>query len=854
MTFARRSSLLLVVFLPLCINLSAQRSSLLRVPQSFRTIQSAVNAARIGDTVLVDHGMYYENVRIWKNIVVGSRFLVDGDLSHRLKTIVDGSRARDKRKGSTLFIQGGTDTTCAVVGLTIQGGTGSVVHVQGEPGFEYWVDGGGIHLEQAGARIAHNYITRNVVSSIDNVTNTGGAGIGTTDSTMGRQLPPLVIIEHNLVTENTASGGWTEVAGISVVQPGVVRNNTVMRNCALARRRAPGGGIGVFLTGPYEILVERNYVRSNIAGFGGGVLAGTSGTRRGRVVIVNNIIAENYAYELGGGVHVAGACALLVNNTIVGNTAGSHRSGVNATASSMTTQINNIVWNADLSYNWLWTSMRLVNNLSNEDPPGSNTLRIDPLFIPGDSLFRLSPHSPAIGLGSNETTIGDLLLVAPAQDYRGVPRRNGGETQIDLGAIHSGVAPGPEALAARALWTATRSTRAKVAWKIRQVSLPVYQPDSQQIVHAGLMSTSITINDSTRYDLDDTSSTLTVTLPPSENVLEVEVVARGLQESTRLYAVIRLEGLDEPGLILEQGRDYAYKKYVNLSPGLYVLSGYAGDETGFIDRQNSRTITISVLPHWYQRWWAYVMLIIAVAGPASFAFSNRIARLRREKFLQQQFTERQMDYQEAERKRLAAELHDGLGQGLLAVNSELRQLLLDDPQPSEDLRRIAGLVQESIDEVREISTSLRPHHLDRFGLCAATETLVEKIRHSAGLTVEWTCDETDPPLSKERRLHVYRIIQESLSNIVKHAGATVVRVEVCTQDGLLSVSISDNGKGMDGHVMASGAAGPLPNDTARGFGLASMAERARIIGGTFSIDSRPHGGTVVRLELPLNGD
>ncbi|HLE33064.1 MAG TPA: hypothetical protein VJB38_10680 [Bacteroidota bacterium] len=111
--------------------LVSQPSRLIRVPGDRPTIQSAVDRARVGDTVLVDEGRYVENVRINKNIVVASRFILDRDTSHISRTVIDGSRPADKRHGSVVTITGGTDTTCVVMGFTILNGTGSQVFVKG---------------------------------------------------------------------------------------------------------------------------------------------------------------------------------------------------------------------------------------------------------------------------------------------------------------------------------------------------------------------------------------------------------------------------------------------------------------------------------------------------------------------------------------------------------------------------------------------------------------------------------------------------------------------------------------------------------------------------------------------------
>jgi len=108
----QRLTPLMCVLLAFSACVHAQRSQRIRVPQDKPTIQAAINSARVGDTVLVDEGLYYENIRISKNVVVASRFILDGDPSHVSRTIIDGSRPRDPHKASVVAIQGSTDTTC----------------------------------------------------------------------------------------------------------------------------------------------------------------------------------------------------------------------------------------------------------------------------------------------------------------------------------------------------------------------------------------------------------------------------------------------------------------------------------------------------------------------------------------------------------------------------------------------------------------------------------------------------------------------------------------------------------------------------------------------------------------------
>jgi signal transduction histidine kinase len=218
--------------------------------------------------------------------------------------------------------------------------------------------------------------------------------------------------------------------------------------------------------------------------------------------------------------------------------------------------------------------------------------------------------------------------------------------------------------------------------------------------------------------------------------------------------------------------------------------------------------------------------------------------------MQQEFSQKQIESQEAERKRLASELHDGLGQNLLVVKNELQQFLSEQKGPQDDLKRVVDLVQESVESVREISSNLHPHHIERLGFCAAVEALTENISHSSGLRIECSCDKLDHQLPKEIEIHLYRIIQEGLSNIVRHAFAHNARVEVRKNPKSIDVIIKDDGCGFDIREFRGEQLPKHTGDVSRGFGLASMSERARIIGGTLTIESLPSSGTTIHLTLP----
>ena len=182
--------------------------------------------------------------------------------------------------------------------------------------------------------------------------------------------------------------------------------------------------------------------------------------------------------------------------------------------------------------------------------------------------------------------------------------------------------------------------------------------------------------------------------------------------------------------------------------------------------------------------------------------------------------------QEEERKRIARELHDEVGQVLTGV-----MLQLDDPDARESVRR-------SLDDVRRIARELRPEMLDDLGLLSALRALSNTATHH-GLRVERQLDIGELRLRPEVELAVYRVAQESLTNVMRHADADEVLMALQQVDGALRLVVRDDGRGLpDGDGQA-------------GAGIAGMSERALHVGGRVTVASSPGAGTEVRLDIPL---
>jgi two-component system, NarL family, sensor histidine kinase UhpB len=197
--------------------------------------------------------------------------------------------------------------------------------------------------------------------------------------------------------------------------------------------------------------------------------------------------------------------------------------------------------------------------------------------------------------------------------------------------------------------------------------------------------------------------------------------------------------------------------------------------------------------------------------------------------------------QEAERQRIARELHDEVGQVLTGVVLELEHASRrTGAQDAAQLDAAREAVRRSLDEVRRIARELRPEVLDDLGLQSALRSLCTATAAHNGLRVERELElELGAAVSPEVELVVYRVAQESLTNVMRHAGASQVLVALRHVDGGLRLVIRDDGRGLPADREPAGA------------GIAGMQERALHIGARLTISSDPSGGTEVRLDVPL---
>ncbi len=214
------------------------------------------------------------------------------------------------------------------------------------------------------------------------------------------------------------------------------------------------------------------------------------------------------------------------------------------------------------------------------------------------------------------------------------------------------------------------------------------------------------------------------------------------------------------------------------------------------------------------------------------AFNEMLERLEAERH---ESSRRILAAQETERRRIALGLHDEVGQVLTGVLLQLDSL----GAPAERVAETKQAVRQALEEVRRIAQELRPEMLEQLGLVSALTELSTKFAAVSGIAVERKLAPDLPPLSPDAELAIYRVAQESLTNVARHAGASKVEVALAPGAGSVVLRVSDDGRGFSDGVAPNGSGG-----------LRGMRERALLVGGALAVKRLASRGVEVRLEVP----
>lgn len=334
-----------------------------------------------------------------------------------------------------------------------------------------------------------------------------------------------------------------------------------------------------------------------------------------------------------------------------------------------------------------------------------------------------------------------------------------------------------------------------------------------------------------------------VDLGSGGGALDVRFTAPSFLRPEAISFRYRIEGLDDTWTDLGTRRSIVVPY---LPPGRFTLRVIAANGDG-VWNETGASVVIGVDAPFYRSPWFYGLLALGLGLAAFAVFELRLATLRRARAAQEAFSRRLIESQEGERKRIAGELHDGLGQALLVIRNTAAVGLEteeSDAAARESFGEIASVSAMAIDEVRAIAHKLRPRELDRLGLSRAIEAMVRRAGESSGIRFDVLVDPVDDAVPEESEIAIYRIVQEAVTNVVRHSGATRASVHVLGDEGSIRVTVADDGAGFDRTETARA------HTNGGGFGLSGMAERARLVGARMEIASEPGRGTTVRVVIP----
>jgi signal transduction histidine kinase len=332
-----------------------------------------------------------------------------------------------------------------------------------------------------------------------------------------------------------------------------------------------------------------------------------------------------------------------------------------------------------------------------------------------------------------------------------------------------------------------------------------------------------------------------ISLPPRTRDVQIGYTALSLAAPEKVLFRYQLEGVDDAWQTVGTRRQAFYN---NLAPGNYRFRVIASNNSG-VWNESGDSLDFSIAPAYYQTSW---FLALSVASVVALVWTAHRVRLRIVERHQREISalnERMMKAQEQERIRIAGELHDGVMQEMLAATMILgttKRRISDNPDAAKAaIDKVQQKLIQAGTDLRQLSHDLHPPLLQEAGLPKAVQSYCEQFSNASGIPVECHADDSVGELSRGAALALFRILQEALGNIAKHAKASRITVRLTRQNGAVTLAVSDDGVGLDRSRLAAGG----------GLGLIMMRERASQLNGRFDVESAPGRGTTIRVTVPF---
>jgi signal transduction histidine kinase/ligand-binding sensor domain-containing protein len=337
-----------------------------------------------------------------------------------------------------------------------------------------------------------------------------------------------------------------------------------------------------------------------------------------------------------------------------------------------------------------------------------------------------------------------------------------------------------------------------------------------------------------------------IRIPAGAGALEIRYTAPAFVNPEQVRFRYRLAGLSDEWVYAGDRRVAIFHR---IPPGNYTFAVTASNHLGMWSNDGEVLRIVVPPPFWATGWFRF-----AVAGACMAvliaAHTGRIRRLRREQARRSVYLQELIDSQERERSRISTEMHDSLGYDLAIVKRRAREGLdrtSADAASGRELGDILAVTDRIESGMKSIAYALRPYHLDKIGLTRSIEALVQEMSQASGIELSASIADIDGALLPDSQIHLYRIVQEGLTNVVKHARARSAKVTIVRVSGQLEVRVEDDGDGFD-----SGTNG-RSRRTNDGFGVIGIRERVQLLGGVMEISSKPKRGTALVVRLRAAG-
>lgn len=327
-----------------------------------------------------------------------------------------------------------------------------------------------------------------------------------------------------------------------------------------------------------------------------------------------------------------------------------------------------------------------------------------------------------------------------------------------------------------------------------------------------------------------------------QNFFSFEFVALDFNNPAKHQYAYRLEGFDRDWI---QAGARRYASYTNVDPGEYTFRVQGSNSDG-VWNEAGASLRLVIVPPFWKTWW-FQALAVCMIGAAVFAlYRYRVNRLLERTRLAAHL----QSARETERTHLAREIHDELGQYLTGLKMDvafMENMVVEQDGESagasllKKIHEMSSLLDTTVKSVRKISSELRPAVLDNLGLLAAMEWLAEEFQKRTGIACECYLTAVEVNLDRDRATAVFRIVQESLTNVMRHAKATRVTITFEKETSHYHLEVKDNGRGVQPHELRK-------RDS---FGVLGIQERAHVFGGSATLVGEPGKGTTLRVKIPF---